>query len=103
MKRMNITSRAVVDKELVLGGKVHGVTFDGKLVWYASDDAIVGVDPQAEKVAKRLPVKADAGTAFDGTHLYQLADKKILVVDPEDGRVVRELPAPAKGNDTGMA
>jgi outer membrane protein assembly factor BamB len=99
---MNNT-QAVVDKELVLGGKVHGVTYDGKLVWYASDDAIVGVDPTTESVVKRLPVPADAGTAFDGTHFYQIADKKILVVDPADGRVVRELPAPGKGNDSGMA
>jgi outer membrane protein assembly factor BamB len=102
MKRMNNT-QAVVDKELTLGGKVHGVTYDGKLVWYASDDALVGVDPKTETVARRLPVKAEAGTAFDGTHLYQIAGAQILVVDPTDGRVVRELPAPSKGGNSGMA
>lgn len=103
MKRMNNTSRAVVDKELVLGGKVHGVTYDGKLVWYASNEGIIGVDPDAEKVVRRLDVRADAGTAFDGTHLYQIADAKILVVDVNDGRVVRELPAPGKSGNSGLA
>jgi outer membrane protein assembly factor BamB len=106
MKRMNLnTSQAVIDKELVLGGKVHGVTFDGETVWYASDDAIVGVDPKAERVTKRIPVQADAGTAFDGTHLYQLTSDKILVVDPNNGNVVREMkaPGPRKGCNSGMA
>ena len=103
MKRMKNTTQAVVDRELAPGGKVHGVTYDGKLVWYASDEAIVGVDPKTETVARRLPVKADAGTASDGTHLYQITDKKILVVDPADGRVVRELPAPSKSGSSGLA
>jgi outer membrane protein assembly factor BamB len=103
MKRTNNTTAAVVDKELTPGGKVHGVTFDGKLVWYASDEAIVAVDPATEKVTKRLAVKAPAGTAFDGTNLYQLAGDKILVVDPSDGRVVRELPSPRPRECSGLA
>jgi outer membrane protein assembly factor BamB len=104
MKRMNNTTTALVDKELTPGGKVNGVTFDGKQVWYASDDAIVAVDPGTEKVTKRLAMaKASAGTAFDGTNLYQLADGKILVVDPSDGRIVRELPSPRPGECSGMA
>lgn len=103
MKRMNNIAKAVVDKELTPGGKVHGVTYDGKNVWYASDDNLVAVDPATEAVTKRLPVKAGAGTAFDGTHLYQLGDGKILVVDPADGRIVRELPSPRPGECSGMA
>jgi outer membrane protein assembly factor BamB len=103
MKRMNNTTTAVVDKELSPGGKVHGVTFDGKQVWYASDDAIVAVDPASEKVTKRLAVTAKAGTAFDGTHLYQLDGEKILVVDPADGRTVRTLPSPRPGECSGLA
>lgn len=103
MKRMNNIATAVVDKELTPGGKVHGVTYDGKLVWYASDDNLVAVDPSTEAVTKRLPVKAPAGTAFDGTNLYQLAGAKILVVDPSDGRIVRELPSPRPGECSGLA
>jgi outer membrane protein assembly factor BamB len=101
------TDRAKADivKEYrpVEGEKVHGVTFDGKLVWYATDDGIVGFDPESEKIVKRLAVPSNAGTAFDGENLYQLAGEEILVVRPSDGRVLRKLPAPGKGMDSGMA
>ena len=83
---------------------IHGVTFDGRLVWFARDDEIVAFDPESEKVVRRLAVpSARAGTAFDGEHLYQLAGSEILVLQPSDGRVVRRLPAPSKGEDSGMA
>ena len=26
-------------------GRIHGVTFDGKLVWFARDDELVAFDP----------------------------------------------------------
>ncbi len=85
-------------------GSVHGVTFDGKLVWYARDGELVAFDPQREKVVRRHRVPgANAGTAFDGEHLYQLAGAEIVVIDPADGRVVRRLPAPPKGANSGMA
>lgn len=83
---------------------IHGVTFDGKLVWFARDNEIVAFDPESEKVVKRHPVPAaGAGTAFDGEHIYQLANDEILVIQPADGRVVRRLPAPGKGQNSGMA
>jgi len=83
---------------------IHGVTFDGKLVWFARDGEVVAFDPEAEKVVKRLPVpSADAGTAFDGENIYQLAKGEILVVRPSDGHVVRRLRAPDKGLCSGMA
>ena len=84
-------------------GGVHGVTFDGKLVWFARDNELVAFDPDSEKVVRRLAVPADAGTAFDGEHLYQLADAEILVIRPSDGRIIRKMPAPGKGMDSGMA
>lgn len=85
-------------------GRVHGVTFDGKLVWFARNDEVVAFDPAADRVVKRLPVPgADAGTAFDGKHLYQLAKGEIVVLDPADGRVVRRFPAPTDGLSSGMA
>lgn len=84
--------------------QIHGVTFDGKLVWFARDNELVAFDPETEKVVRRLPVPAaDAGTAFDGEHIYQLAHGEILVIQPADGRIVRKLPAPAKGHASGMA
>lgn len=84
--------------------QIHGVTFDGALVWFARDDELVAFDPASEQVVRRHAVpSADAGTAFDGEHIYQLASGEILVIRPHDGRVVRKLPAPGKGEDSGMA
>lgn len=84
--------------------QIHGVTFDGHLVWFARDGELVGFDPEAAAVTRRHPVPgADAGTAFDGEHLYQLAQGEIVVLRPADGHVVRRLPAPGKGEDSGMA
>jgi outer membrane protein assembly factor BamB len=85
-------------------GQVHGVTFDGKLVWFARNDELVAFDPATERVVKRIPVPAaNAGTAFDGKHLYQLAKNEIIVLDPADGRIVRRFRAPADGDASGMA
>jgi outer membrane protein assembly factor BamB len=84
-------------------GRVHGVTFDGKLVWFARDNELVAFDPDSEEVVRRLAVPAESGTAFDGEHLYQIAKSEILVIEPKDGRVVRRMPAPGKGGDSGMA
>ncbi|MGD0525379.1 MAG: glutamine cyclotransferase [Polyangiaceae bacterium] len=83
---------------------IHGVTFDGRNVWFARDDELVAFDPRTERVVQRHAVpRAGAGTAFDGEHIYQLAHDEILVVRPSDGRVVRRLPAPGKGGNSGMA
>lgn len=84
-------------------GGVHGVTFDGALVWFARTGELVAFDPTTEKVVRRLAVPADAGTAFDGERLYQLAGGEILVIQPSDGKVLTKMPAPAKGAESGMA
>lgn len=84
--------------------QIHGVSFDGALVWFARDGELVAFDPATEQVVRRFAVPAaDAGTAFDGEHLYQLARGEILVIRPTDGHVVRRMPAPGKGEDSGMA
>lgn len=85
-------------------GKIHGVTYDGKHVWFARDGELIAFDPDAERVVRRFAVPdAGAGTAFDGEHIYQLAKGEILVIRPDDGRVVRKIPSPGKGEDSGMA
>jgi outer membrane protein assembly factor BamB len=84
--------------------QIHGVTFDGRLVWFARDGELVAFDPEADRVVRRLPVPhADSGTAFDGEHLYQLAKGEVLVIAPEDGRIVRRFRAPEDGLSSGMA
>ena len=82
--------------------EVHGVTFDGKNVWFASGDRLNAVDPESGKAVRSIEVYAHAGTAFDGKHLFQLADTKIQKIDPKTGSVIATIPAP-EGGCSGMA
>lgn len=76
---------------------VHGVSFDGRLVWFASGDRVNALDPESGKTARAIEVPAHAGTAFDGRHLFQLAADRIQKIDPETGRVLSTIPAPDGG------
>jgi hypothetical protein len=49
---------------------VHGVSFDGQRVWFASGDRLNALDPESGEIVGALDIAADAGTAFDGTHLF---------------------------------
>ena len=82
---------------------VHGVTFDGKQVWFAAGDALRAFDPASGKAVRAIDVAADAGTAFDGRYLYQLAGDRIQKIDSATGAVVATLPAPGNGRDSGLA
>lgn len=85
-------------------GYVHGVTFDGELVWFARNDELVALDPLSGAVVRRIAVPgADTGTTFDGEHLYQLAKEEVRVIDPDGGRVLRRFRAPPGGLSSGMA
>jgi len=84
--------------------QVHGVTFDGRHVWFASGDELHAFDPSTGKTVRSLAVPgAHAGTAFDGRHLFQIADDRIEKIDPETGRVLATIPAPGGGADSGLA
>ena len=83
--------------------KVHGLTFDGKNVWFASGDRLNAFDPESGKMVRTLDVPAEAGTAFDGQHIFQLFEKRIQKVDPKTGRVLATIPAPGEGGNSGMA
>src|SRR3989454_11361712 len=82
---------------------VHGVTFDGQHVWFASGDKLNAFDPASGKVLRSIDVAAHAGTAFDGQHLYQIAEDRIQKIDPKTGRVLATIPAPGGGGDSGLA
>lgn len=82
---------------------VHGVTFDGRRVWFASGDRLNVLDPESGAVATAIETAADAGTAFDGRHLYQIAGERIRKLDPESGRELASIPAPGQGGDSGLA
>jgi glutamine cyclotransferase len=82
---------------------VHGVSFDGAQVWFASGDKLNALDPGTGKRVRTLDVAAHAGTAFDGTHLFQIAENRIQKIDPATGEVLSTIPAPAGGGDSGLA
>jgi glutamine cyclotransferase len=81
---------------------VHGVTYDGQNVWFASGDKLNAIDPASGKILRSIEVAAHAGTAFDGQHLYQLAEDRIQKIDPKTGRVLATIPAPGHGGDSGL-
>lgn len=83
--------------------QVHGVTYDGQNVWFASGDKLNAFDPASGKTLRSIDVAAHAGTAFDGRYLFQLAEDRIQKIDPKTGRVVATIPAPGAGGDSGLA
>ncbi|MGB7282731.1 MAG: PQQ-binding-like beta-propeller repeat protein [Candidatus Acidiferrum sp.] len=82
--------------------RVHGVTYDGQHVWFASGDKLNALDPATGKTLRSIEVAAHAGTAFDGHHLFQIAEDRIQKIDPKTGRVLSTVPAPPGGN-SGLA
>ena len=84
-------------------GQVHGVSFDGKLVWFASGSRLNAFDPESGVPLRSLDVAGHAGTAFDGKHLFQIAEQRINKIDPKTGRVLASIPAPGGGGDSGLA
>lgn len=88
-----------------LGGidVVHGVTFDGNRIWFASGSHLNALDPGSGQIDTSHQVPADAGTAYDGTHIFQLSGHEILKIEPVSGEVVARLRAPAGTGHSGMA
>src|SRR5262247_328957 len=83
--------------------QVHGVTFDGRHVWFASGDRLNAFDPASGTMVRTIDVAAHAGTAFNGQHLFQIAEDRIQKIDPMTGRVLATIPAPGGGGDSGLA
>lgn len=82
---------------------VHGVTHDGKNVWFASGDRLNALDPETGRIVRTIRTSAMAGTAFDGAHMFQLAEDRIHKIDPETGAVLATIPAPLDGGSSGLA
>ena len=82
--------------------RVHGVSYDGEHVWFASGNKLNSFDPASGKALRSIDVAAQAGTAFDGRHLFQIAGGHIQKIDPKSGRVLSTIPAPG-GGDSGLA
>src|SRR5580658_10176290 len=82
---------------------VHGVTYDGANVWFASGDKLNALDLGSGNIKRSITVAAHAGTAFDGRYLFQIAESRIQKIDPETGQVLGSIPAPGAGADSGLA
>jgi glutamine cyclotransferase len=82
--------------------RVHGVSYDGQHVWFASGDKLNAFDPASGKMMRSIDVAAHAGTAFDGKHLFQIAEDRIQKIDPKTGCVLATIPAPGGGGDSGL-
>ena len=80
---------------------VHGVSYDGELVWFAAGDTERLQSGERERRARSMS-RAHAGTAFDGEHLFQLAEDCIEKIDPKTGRVLATIPSPGGGGDSGL-
>ncbi len=76
---------------------VHGVSFDGEKVWFASGDKLNALDPDSGNINRSLDVPAHAGTAFDGKFLFQIFEQHIQKIDPDTGDVVAKIPTPPGG------
>jgi glutamine cyclotransferase len=81
---------------------VHGVTWDGQHVWFATGNSLNALDPESGKTLRAIDVAAHAGTAFDGQYLFQIAEARIQKIDPQTGSVLNTIPAPGGGNDSGL-
>jgi glutamine cyclotransferase len=82
---------------------VHGVTYDGQHVWFASGDKLNALDPATGDAVRSLDVPSNAGTAFDGRHLYQIDGAQIRKIDPANGQVIATIPSPGGGGNSGLA
>lgn len=102
---MKTSAADIVDEHGPFPGveAVHGVTYDGEHVWFASGDKLSAIDPASGKTVRTIEVAAHAGTAFDGRHLFQIAESRIQKIDPKSGRVLATIPAPGNGGDSGLA
>jgi glutamine cyclotransferase len=81
--------------------EVAGVTYDGRCVWFASDDKLNAFDPETGEALRSFDADAHAGTAFDGTYLYQISRNRIQKIDPDTGAVLSTIPTP--DDDAGNA
>ncbi|MFT3923315.1 MAG: PQQ-binding-like beta-propeller repeat protein [Myxococcales bacterium] len=81
---------------------VHGVSFDGERVWFATGKKLRALDPARGEVTHELDAVCDAGTAFDGTHFYQLGQGRIQKLDARTGEVIASFASPGEGRDAGL-
>lgn len=76
---------------------IHGVTYDGRDVWFASGEKLNALDTATGRATRAITTPAYAGTAFDGKHLFQIGEDQINRLNPETGEILASIPAPGNG------
>lgn len=101
------TSKAEIVREFgpfPCAERVHGVTYDGKNVWFASGNRLNAFDPTSGEALRSIDVAAHAGSTFDGRHLFQISESHIQKIDPDTGSILATIPAPdSDGGNSGLA
>jgi glutamine cyclotransferase len=82
---------------------VHGVTYDGEHVWFATGAQLRSLDPASGETLRSIDATANAGTAFDGRYLFQIAENRIQKIDPQTGHVLASIPTPSDAGASGLA
>ncbi|NYT86324.1 PQQ-binding-like beta-propeller repeat protein [Pollutimonas harenae] len=100
---MNTVIASIVREYGPLSDSVHGVTYDGQSIWFATGKQLHALDPASGKTLRSLDVSANAGTAFDGTHIFQIADGRIQKINPQTGEVLSTIPTPRGDDSSGLA
>jgi len=82
---------------------VHGLTFDGRHVWFASGDRLNVLDPASGKTVRTFKMIQHYAASSAGEHLFQIAEDRIHKIDPKSGAVLGSIPTPGGGGDSGLA
>ena len=82
---------------------VHGVTFDGRHVWFAAGDRLNAFDPASGKTAALDRCRRACRNGLRRPAPFQIAEDRIQKIDPKTGRVLATIPAPGGGGDSGLA
>ena len=105
MERMKESNAEIIHEFGPFPGadKVHGVSYDGHAVWWASGERLNALDPDSGEILRFIEIPASAGTAFDGRYFYQIAGGRIQKIDSETGAVSSTIPAPSPDGCSGLA
>src|SRR5512144_979270 len=81
---------------------VHGVTYDGRNVWFAAGDKLIAFSPASGKMLRSIEVAAHAGAAVGRQRLVQVVDDRVQGSAAQPGRVLGTIPGPGGGADSGL-
>ncbi|MEM7249251.1 MAG: SMP-30/gluconolactonase/LRE family protein [Acidobacteriota bacterium] len=87
-------------------GSVHGLSFDGRRLWFVDGGTggLMSMNPETGATRNEMPdLGADAGTATDGHHVWQVIEDGIAKIDPDTREIVTRLSVPEARGFSGLA